>query len=233
MNQECSYSNFVKLENYKPGVEHKLNAPNCSIKVYNPKLWCLDFEVRKKNFSVNAFQKSISLQGIAYPPKRKMSLTKDFIELTRDDNHVHVNILLLVTASSFAEPMLPSAPSHTQDSLTSCCSFLSLCWCPVSEHCGLCCKHHVITRVCVLKSSFAYFITILFFFKTEERNPRYKTSEGNWHHRYWGTNDTILNFKMKEGSWGPNSLASTFKGQQATVCRLWWFFKWSVNTSCV
>lgn len=112
---------------------------------------------------MNAFQESIfSLQGIAYPPKRKMSLTKDLIEMTRDDNHVHVNILLLITASSFAEPMLPSAPTHAQDSLTSCCSFSSLCCYPVSEHCGLCCEHHIITWVCVLKTYFAYFITIFF-----------------------------------------------------------------------
>ena len=48
---------------------------------------------------------------------------------------------------------------------------------------------------------------------------------------YWRTNDTILHCKMKGGYWWQNSLASTFKGQQVTSCKLEWFFKWSVNTS--
>lgn len=36
-------------------------------------------------------------------------------------------------------------------------------------------------------------------YKRDKRNLRYKTSVGNWHSGYWRTNDTILNFKMKEG----------------------------------
>lgn len=51
---------------------------------------------------------------------------------------------------------------------------------------------------------------------------------GNWHHGYWRTNGTILNFKMKEGYWWQNSLASTFKGQQLTSWKVEWFFKWSI-----
>ena len=67
---------------------------------------------------------------------------------------------------------------------------------------------------------------------TGERSPRYKTSVGNWHCGYGRTNDTILNFRMKEGKWWQNPRASTFEGQQVTSQKLEWFFKGSVNTSC-
>lgn len=197
-------------------------------KVYNPQLWHLGFEVRKNLFSECFSEKHFSLQGIAYPPKRKMSLIKDLIEMTRDVNHDHVNIPI---ASSFAEPMLCSPP-HQSSGLPDKLLFFLITvlipsvrtlWIVLQTPCNY-------TSLCALK------LLRLFHhctFLTGERNPRYKTSVGNWQHGYWRTNDTILNFKMKEGSWGQNSLASTFKGQQATVCRLRWFFKWFVNTSCV
>lgn len=157
-----------------------------------------------------------------------MSLTKRFPgndqEKPTYSPHIHSDFQVF-TATTF----LPEATLVAKLFWQAFCSYLSLCWYPVLEHCGLCCKHYVIMSFSVIKVTAS--ISSLHFFSWGKRNPRYKTSVGNWHHGYWRTNDTILNFKMK-GYWWQNSLVSPFKGQQVTSRKLEWLFKWSVNTSC-
>lgn len=161
-----------------------------------------------------------------------MSLTKDLIAMTREDNILHINILLLVTAISVAEPMPVLCPHPRSRLPDKPLLLLIVVLIPSVRALWI-----VLETPCNYADPCAQKLLHLFHHYTfpnwGKRNPRYKTSVGNWHHGYWRTNDTILSFKMKEGSWGQNSLASASKGQQATVCRLQWFFKWPVNTSCV
>lgn len=95
-----------------------------TIKIYNPKLRCLVFGVRKNLFSECFPEKHFALQGTC-PLKRKMSISKNLTEMTREDNSLHINTLYssLLEGNSFAElrACLCSAPTHAlhQDFLTS------------------------------------------------------------------------------------------------------------------
>ena len=56
--------------------------------------------------------------------------------------HIHSDFEVF-TATTF----LPEATLVAKLFQQAFCSYLSLCWYPVSEHCGLCCKHYVIIWV--------------------------------------------------------------------------------------